>query len=141
MKPVCLKAISIAEKYYPKKKLQHALRVANYAMEIAAFDKRCENGEDDIIFAIAILHDLVEDTEYTKEQLIKDFGHLIADSVIHLTKLPEEEYGDYIKDIVNSNDFRAFIVKKADMKDHLAQTETLTDKLKEKYFPVIQYFI
>ncbi|MDF2885564.1 MAG: hypothetical protein K0R54_6138, partial [Clostridiaceae bacterium] len=29
----------------------------------------------------------------------------------------------------------------ADMKDHLAQTETLTDKLKEKYLKALPYLL
>ena len=140
MKPVCLKAISIAEKYYPKKKLQHALRVANYAVEIGSIDVRCENKSDEL-FVVGLLHDLVEDTEYTKEQLFEDFGYPIGDAVMIVTKGEDEEYQDYIQRVLNSKNLIAFIVKKADMKDHMAQTETLTDKLKEKYFPVIQYFI
>lgn len=140
MKPVCLKAISIAEEYYPKKKLQHALRVANYAVEIGSIDVRCENKSDEL-FVVGLLHDLVEDTKYTKEQLFEDFGYPIGDAVMIVTKREDEEYQDYIQRVLNSKNLIAFIVKKADMKDHMAQTETLTDKLKEKYFPVIQYFI
>lgn len=140
MKQVCLKAISIAVQYYPKKKLQHALRVANYATEIGSIDVRCE-GKSDELFVAGLLHDLVEDTEYTKEQLYEDFGYPIGDAVMAVTKNEDEEYQDYIRRVLNSKNLIAFIVKKADMKDHMAQTENLTDKLKEKYFPVIQYFI
>ena len=32
-------------------------------------------------------------------------------------------------------------VKIADMKDHLAQTDTLTDKLKEKYIEALPYLL
>lgn len=140
MKQICLKAISVAVKYYPKKKLQHALRVANYAVEIGSFDIRCE-GKSDELFVVGILHDLVEDTEYTKDQLYEDFGYSIGDAVMTVTKDENEKYQEYIQRVLASKNLIAFVVKKADMKDHMAQTETLTDKLKEKYFPVIHYFI
>ena len=58
-----------------------------------------------------------------------------------LTKCDTMPYHDYILDIVASNDDVAYLVKKADMKDHLTQVDTLSDKLKEKYLSEVHYFI
>lgn len=140
MKQICLKAISVAVKYYPKKKLQHALRVANYAVEIGSLDIRCEDKSDEL-FVVGILHDLVEDTEYTKDQLYEDFGYSIGDAVMIVTKDKDEEYQEYIQRVLASKNLTAFIVKKADMKDHMTLTDTLTEKLRDKYIPVLHYFL
>ena len=53
------------------------------------------------------------------------------------------DYIEYIKRIKKWADTRqeAYWVKLADMKDHLAQTETLTDKLKEKYLAALPYLL
>lgn len=140
MKQICIKAISVAVKYYPKKKLQHALRVANYAVEIGSLDIRCE-GKSDELFVVGILHDLVEDTEYTKDQLYEDFGYSIGDAVMIVTKDEDEKYQEYIQRVLTSKNLIAFVVKKADMKDHMTLTDTLTEKLRDKYIPVLHYFL
>lgn len=44
----------------------------------------------------------------------------------------KEEYKNYPE---------AYWVKLADMKDHLAQTDTLTDKLKDKYLTALPYLL
>jgi HD superfamily phosphohydrolase YqeK len=65
MNKMCVEALIIAEKYYSKKKLQHAIRVANYASEIANIDYRMELEPyltSDHAFTVGILHDILEDT-------------------------------------------------------------------------------
>lgn len=144
MNKMCLKALELAEKHYPKKKLQHALRVALYASEIARTDTRCglqKHLTVDYAFTVGILHDLVEDTDVSLDLIREEFDVYVSEAVHILTKSEDAEYADYIDHIFEMNDILAFWVKKADMKDHLAQTETLTDKLKEKYLPVIHRFM
>ncbi len=48
---------------------------------------------EDILIS-AILHDTLEDTNYTKQELEKDFGKKILNIIIHLT---EQEFSDKIK--------------------------------------------
>lgn len=144
MKTVCIKALSLAEKHYPKKKLQHAIRVAGYAVEIASRDSRKglqKYLNEDYAFAVGILHDLVEDTEVRMEEIDYNFPIEIAEAVEILTKPDDVAYTDYIDNLLESENILAYWVKKADMKDHLAQVETLTDKLKEKYLPVMHKFL
>ena len=51
-------------------------------------------GMDTTTLVAALLHDTVEDTEYTLEQLIADFGHEVAHLVDGVTKLDKVQYGD-----------------------------------------------
>ena len=50
---------------------------------------------------------------------------------------------EYIKNIKENMVLypEVYWVKIADMKDHLAQTDTLTDKLKEKYIEALPYLL
>lgn len=144
MEKMCIKALKLAEEVYPKKKLQHAVRVANYAVEIAELDKRSGTKPylvSDYVFTVGILHDIVEDTDVPLEYIQEEFNIYISEAVKLLTKPEDVSYIDYIDNLLNSGDILAFWVKKADMKDHIAQTETLTDKLKEKYLPVLHKFM
>jgi (p)ppGpp synthase/HD superfamily hydrolase len=136
MKTVCIKALSLAEKHYPKKKLQHAIRVAGYAVEIASRDSRKglqKHLNEDYAFTVGILHDLVEDTEVRMEEIDYNFPIEIAEAVEILTKPDDVAYTDYIDNLLESENILAYWVKKADMKDHLSLKDTLTDRLKQKY--------
>lgn len=144
MEKMCIKALKLAEEVYQKKKLQHAIRVANYAVEIVSHDSRKRlqrHLNEDYAFTVGILHDIVEDTDIKIEEIYDEFPVEIAEAVEILTKPNDVEYVDYIENILKSGNTLAFWVKKADMKDHIAQTETLTDKLKEKYLPVLYKFM
>ncbi|PIQ78711.1 phosphohydrolase [Candidatus Peregrinibacteria bacterium CG11_big_fil_rev_8_21_14_0_20_46_8] len=47
--------------------------------------------QDEALIAAALLHDTVEDTDYTGEQLRADFGDEIADIVLEVTEPPRKE--------------------------------------------------
>lgn len=115
----------------------HACRVAEYVDAnpmIRGYDKDC-------CIALALLHDLFEDTNYDGEGLEDDM--ISALSV--LTHPQHLDYVEYIQSIRNTQGETwrewAYWVKVADMKDHLMQRETLTEKLKEKYWEAIPYLL
>ena len=131
------KLFNLAVQYYPKKKLAHALRVAEYATAKASALKM-----DTVkTYMIALSHDLLEDTECPKEDLISILGIESYNSVVLLTKDAQDNYEDYIHKILDAGDDYAFVVKQADMKDHMTLTDTLTEKLRDKYIPVLHYFL
>lgn len=143
-----IKAIELAIKYYEPETLHHCLRVAGYAMEYVS--SPCDYFKDDFgrtvasleyIFKVALLHDILEDTFCTEEELRKTVGSPITDDVKILTKSKKEDYITYIERIMRSDSLYVIYTKKADMKDHLAQYETLTPSLLEKYAPVLHYFL
>ena len=71
--------------------------------------------------AAALLHDTVEDTDYTLEMLRKDFGEEIAMLVDGVTKLDKVKYGDSAQAetvrkmiVAMSKDIRVLVIKLAD---------------------------
>lgn len=72
--------------------------------------------------AIALLHDVLEDTETTYEELKEEFGSHIADTVLVLTHKKDEPYMDYIARVKTNDD--AIAVKIADISDNLNDSPT-----------------
>ena len=116
---------------------QHSLRVARFASESPLL--KAED-EKEIAYLIGLCHDLIEDTKCTYKEIVtatgldEDFVRYVLDA---LTKRTHETYEEYILRLRKCNSKHAYIVKLADMKDHLSQTETLTDELKEKYLKAL----
>lgn len=131
------KIFNLSAKYYSRKKIGHATRVAEYAA-IRAEEIHLNSIR---AYMIGLAHDLLEDTECPKEELIAAIGETNYNSVVLLTKSNDQEYEDYIRKIVESKDSYAFIVKQADMKDHMTLSNNLTEKLLNKYVPVLHYFL
>ena len=82
-----------------------------------------EIGLDDSTICAALLHDVVEDTEVTEENIKKEFGEEIADMVAGVTKLSnmtftsieEQQVEDYRKMfLAMGKDIRVIIIKLAD---------------------------
>lgn len=132
-----IKIFNLSVKYYSKKKINHAIRVAEYAA-IRAKENHLNSTR---AYIIGLAHDLLEDTECPEEELIAAIGETNYNSVVLLTKSNDQEYEDYIRKIVESKDNYAFIVKQADMKDHMTLSNNLTEKLLNKYVPVLHYFL
>lgn len=130
-------ALRIASEYYTKEGYAHAIRVMRYVAEneMIPYEYRDE------CISLAIMHDLLEDTEFTGSGLPENF----YDALTLLTKPKEQDYIDYIRNIKDTRytNWRmcAYWVKLADMKDHLAQADTLTDKLKDKYLRALPHLL
>lgn len=125
---------------YDEKTFHHALRVADYL----AYDLRVllMNSEQELdCLAVAIGHDIIEDTDATIEDIEKYLPEEAVDAIMFLSKDDNMSYSQYIKDIVDNGNTYALIVKQADMYDHISQTATLTPRLKAKYEPVIPKLI
>lgn len=124
-------AIRVARKFYDEDTYYHVMRVAAFVTE----DNLIPKDRTEVCVTLAILHDLQEDTDFNFDT---DFGVIdlhIQECLNLLTKDKETAYKDYLKNIKDNYKSypEAYWVKLADIKDHLTQTETLTDKLKEKY--------
>lgn len=130
-------ALKIAEKYYDKKTLDHAIRVMNYVSANFAIPDRLKND----CRCLAIMHDLLEDTDYKPDSLPKNFKK----ALLLISKPEYMNYDDYCKNI-HLNNYKdvgrcAWFVKLADIKDHLSLTEVLTQKLKDKYLSGLKYLL
>ena len=135
---------SIAKRYYDEKTYKHAARVAAFVQE----DPRImlhEANFRDFCYVLAICHDLFEDTDCPRDA----FDEELVEGIDILTKKQDESYSAYCKRIsMRDSDYfmrdvelAAWYVKLADMKDHLIQTATLTDKLKKKYLEGLPYLL
>ncbi len=86
---------------------------------------------------VALLHDVIEDTDYTEEDIRKlGFDAEIVDAVVAITKLPGEDYMDYIRRLKQNALARA--VKEADIVHNsdvtrLPGDDKYNDRLLKKY--------
>lgn len=130
-------ALKVAKKYYSADTYNHILRVMQYIAE----NEMIPNEYRDDCLVLAIMHDLLEDTDYLGNALPLNMKKALD----ILTKPKDMDYIEYIKKIRSKVctpwGMCAWWVKLADMKDHLAQVETLTDKLKDKYLAALPYLL
>ena len=112
--------------------ITHPMHVAIYLSELN-FDKET--------IAAALLHDLIEDTDVTYEDLKDQFGEEVADIVDGVTKLDkikynsnEEAKADAIRKMViaMSKDIRVLILKLADRLHNIETIEYHADWKQEK---------
>lgn len=132
-----------ALKFYDKETRRHAERVSDYVFT-SPFVK-----DIDMIEAscIGLMHDLLKNTDYDPDkddQSCWCFDEMI-EAVKLLTKPKDMSYDDYCKKLHDGSNTHvgmlAYIVKLADMKDHLSQADTLTPRLKEKYLSGLRYLL
>lgn len=72
----------------------YVIHVAAVAMEVLATFALEEVPDADLAVACALLHDTVEDTEATREEVAAEFGEAVAAGVVALSKdpaLPKEQ--------------------------------------------------
>lgn len=72
-----------------------------------------EQMKEETTTCAALLHDVVEDTDITMEQLEKEFPPEVTELVALLTHNPREDYFDYIRRI--RGNYGAKIIKLADL--------------------------
>ena len=65
-------------------------------------------------FITGLLHDVVEDTDVTVDELFECFDADIVEAVSLVTRLKGESYDDYFNNILSSNNMIALIVKYCD---------------------------
>ena len=127
---------------YKLETYMHCLRVAEYAANNVVVKDDEDNRET--AYILGLCHDLLEDTEVTLEHISEATGYSLGflENVLGaLTKQSDESYVDYIQRVKSNSSFYTYVVKLADMKDHLTQVNTLTDKLKEKYWKALPYLL
>lgn len=133
-------AYNTAKEYYDENTFHHVKRVAYLVQQ----NDRIKPEEQNNCIALALMHDLLEDTSYDISELDKyDVDDNFKICLRLLTKDKHFPYTYYIINIRNHMEKypNAFWVKLADIEDHLLQSETLTDRLKEKYLKAIPYFV
>ena len=90
----------------------HLIRVANGVLGNSLIRES--------LTVVGLLHDLIEDTHWTEEDLRKEFPDNIVDAVVAMTKVDGISYDDYI-DGVMANELATY-VKVSDLKDNMDVT-------------------
>lgn len=75
-----------------------------------------KDNDEDYINCVGWLHDILEDTEVSEQDLLKIFPHEIVDAVVSITKRDSEDYNDYLGRVISNEIAR--IVKIADLKNN-----------------------
>jgi guanosine-3',5'-bis(diphosphate) 3'-pyrophosphohydrolase len=139
--------VELIEKAYKKAKEYHEgqLRESGepylvHPVEVAKI--LAELGTDENTLVAGLLHDTVEDTDYSQEALIKDFGEEVALLVDGVTKLKslvyeskEERQAENLRKmfLAMSKDIRVLIIKLADRLHNLRTINYMSeDQIKEK---------
>ena len=123
-------AIKVARKYYDESTYYHAMRVAGYVVN----DNLIPRDKMERCVALAIMHD------FQRDSACNVYDAYNKKCLELLTRDKEKvSYEDYLSNIKkNYNSYpEAYWVKMADMRDHLSEKATLTDKLKEKYLKAL----
>ncbi|HPP31955.1 MAG TPA: bifunctional (p)ppGpp synthetase/guanosine-3',5'-bis(diphosphate) 3'-pyrophosphohydrolase [Soehngenia sp.] len=146
------------EQYNPQADLELIIRAYNFA-ESAHQGQVRNSGEkyfihpfqvamiladlnmDTATIAAGLLHDVIEDTEYTYEDIKKEFGEEVADLVEGVTKLKKLEYKTKQENqaenlrkmvIAMAKDIRVIIIKLADRLHNMRTLEYMTEKKKKE---------
>ena len=104
-------AVNHKRKYTGEDYIVHPIAVSNLVKE---------NGGTDEMIAAALLHDTVEDTNVTREQIAEEFGWKIFKLVVELTDVTKPEDG-------NRATRKAIEAKRLGMASKEAQTIKLAD--------------
>jgi (p)ppGpp synthase/HD superfamily hydrolase len=70
----------------PGSNLPYVIHLSNVAMEILIAIEKSENFDGKFAVQVALLHDTLEDTDVTFEELENEFGKSVAAAVLALTK-------------------------------------------------------
>ncbi|MEM8891119.1 MAG: HD domain-containing protein [Bacteroidota bacterium] len=107
-----------AHQQVPGSQANYLLHISNVAMEVLQAHAAEANFDLELAVQVAILHDTIEDTDATFEEVGEHFGERVAKSVSALSKdkhLPskKEQMEDSLKRL-NASEKEAGIVKLAD---------------------------
>lgn len=101
---------------------------AHVMVVLALIEKVAPN--DSNLQAAAILHDTIEDTETTYDELVEKFNKDVADLVMEVTHEKDEKYGYYFPRLKTQ---RAIILKFMDRAQNLSRMEVWNEKRRESY--------
>lgn len=101
----------------PGTNLPYLVHLSNVAMEILIASQKTETFNTEFAIQVALLHDILEDTETTFDELVDEFGKEIAQAVLSLTKnsnIPKEQRMDDSLSRITKLEKEVWAVKLAD---------------------------
>ncbi len=121
-----MKAVQMAEHAHHNQFRKSGEPYIIHPIEVASIVARW--GLDTCAIIGALLHDTIEDTDFTKEDIEQEFGPIVANMVDSLTKLDsfkfdskEQAHAEYVKKLIMamSQDIRVILIKLADRKHNM----------------------
>jgi len=85
----------------PGTDLPYVVHLSNVAMEILLASEKTENFDGELAVQVALLHDILEDTPTTYEELENTFSKTVAEGVLALTKNADLEKDQRMMDSLN----------------------------------------
>ena len=133
------KALEIATAAHKNQKDKSGVDYIKHPVTVASF----VSGEEAKV--VALLHDVLEDTDVTEAELRAIFGDTITDAVVTMTHKDGEPYMSYIERVALNPLSKE--VKLADLKHNmdLGRLPAVTDKdierIEKKYKPALAYLL
>nr|WP_276529744.1 bifunctional (p)ppGpp synthetase/guanosine-3',5'-bis(diphosphate) 3'-pyrophosphohydrolase [Thermobifida fusca] len=131
------RAYDIAAHYHRSQKRKSGDPYITHPLAVATI--LAELGMQEATIAAGLLHDTVEDTEYTLDQLRSDFGDEIAELVDGVTKLDKVKYGkatqaETVRKMVvaMARDIRVLVIKLCDRLHNMRTLRYLPQAKREK---------
>ena len=91
-------------------------------------------GQNDKEIIAGLLHDVIEDTKYTLQDIAdKGAERDVVEALSLLTHKKNQPYSEYLDRIIDSNNPIAIAVKKNDLLDNLARNDKTTE-VKQRIF-------
>lgn len=119
--------------------VEHCKRVA----EIVRSYKKSH--EIDKLVSSALLHDTIEDTNTTEEDLEKMFGGLVSSLVVELTsdkaKIRKEGKQEYLSDKMIHMSSWALVIKLADRLDNVNDLDKTSEEFRNRYSKETVYIL
>ena len=118
--------------------IEHLERVADRVREME-YDFVDETSEIEMYVATAYLHDIVEDTDITREILVQAFPVDVVTAIFKLTRKKGMTYAEYIEELMSRGNALtlsgkiARVVKLADLLDHVSGPTPCPPNLKKRY--------
>ena len=94
--------------------------------------------DDEAVKSAALLHDILEDTNTTYEELEKEFGKKVADLIYELTDEGEKDsYGKYFPRLKSAE---AIMIKLCDRASNISRMQTWDEKRKQQYLKKTKFW-
>lgn len=134
-------AFSLAAQAHSKQTRKSGLPYILHPMAVALIVVKDMRQHDAAVVAAALLHDVVEDTEYTIEDIAGRFGKDVAFLVGAVTK-PNKEQVDNFQHILGSvkGDIRVLILKLSDRLHNMRTLESMRPQKQWKIASETQFF-
>ncbi len=147
MEDIIQRALNFAEKAHQNQKrkftgekyISHPINVA----EFIAITKMSR--QKDLLIAVAILHDVIEDTDYNYDDIKKLFGYKVADLVLELTNdkklVSMQGKAEYLLNKMIGMTPYALCIKLADILSNMIGLNDTAPTFKKKFLKRVSYII